>query len=41
MSSRYSRQQLAERAALSAADMVEVNRCRRDHNRLDFEVEHG
>ena len=41
MSSRYSRQQLAERAALSAADMVEVNRCRRDHNRLGFAYQLG
>ena len=39
--SRYSRRQLAERAALSAADMAEVNRCRRDHNRLGFAYQLG
>ncbi len=39
--SRYNRRQLAERAALSADDMAEVNRCRRDHNRLGFAYQLG
>ncbi len=37
----YSRRQLAEKAALSDADLVEVQRCRQDHNRLGFAYQLG
>jgi hypothetical protein len=37
----YSAQQLAEKTVLTAADLVEVRRCRRDHNRLGFAYQMG
>ena len=38
---RFSRLQLTEKASLGAADVAEVNRCRRDHNRFGFAYQLG